>query len=480
MKYRALTILLFDLLLLFANYVVAAHAVTFISNEIIQQHFIEPFSRDNDVMLYTYGFSCIIGIILFYSAGHYTRRITWWGQAQSLLFIFFVLFLVNGFMSFAIQERFSRLWISYAFVEAFVFVLLGRYFSMRVGRKLGIWSVPTTVIGNGDNAIETLFAVYSDPYSGYDPATIIFYQPYKAFDAMDLPVPLRKVKSLSGPSTCKSYIRNSRKDMFYILAPEAFREIDGEKIIALFDDLGINNYACVPPTKGLRLYGMEPEYFFGHNIMLMNLGHRIRKPLMPLFKRLMDATLSSILLVLLSPFFLIASMLVMMDGGSVFFTQKRVGKDGKIFPCIKFRTMRVNAEAMLKDILRKDKQLKAEWERGFKLKNDPRVTRIGKFLRLTSLDELPQLINVLKGDMSLVGPRPITRQERKYFGDKFSIYTSVRPGITGLAQVNGRKDSTFKYRIYLDSWYVEHWSLWYDIVILFKTARIVLTLEGAY
>ena len=137
-------------------------------------------------------------------------------------------------------------------------------------------------------------------------------------------------------------------------------------------------------------------------------------------------------------------------------------------------------EAILKNILATDPEARAEWEKDFKLKNDPRITKIGQFIRKTSLDEIPQLFNVLKGDMSLVGPRPIVEDEKKYYAEKIGDYFSVKPGITGLWQVSGRNDITYDQRVYLDSWYVNHWSIWNDIVIILKTVLVILCRKGAY
>lgn len=162
------------------------------------------------------------------------------------------------------------------------------------------------------------------------------------------------------------------------------------------------------------------------------------------------------------------------------YSQTRVGRDKKAFKCYKFRTMVLNSQQVLRELLERDPLAKQQWQKEFKLKNDPRITQIGKLLRKTSLDELPQLWNVLKGEMSLVGPRPVTRQELKYYGDDLTYYTMVRPGLSGLWQVSGRNDVDYTTRVYLDAWYVKNWSLWNDMVILIKTVNIVLRRKGAY
>ena len=186
------------------------------------------------------------------------------------------------------------------------------------------------------------------------------------------------------------------------------------------------------------------------------------------------------LLVALSPLMLLVAWLVRhQDHGPVLFGHYRVGRDGQLFRCLKFRTMRMNAAEMLAELLRNDPQARAEWDRDHKLANDPRVTRIGDFLRRTSLDELPQLINVLRGEMVLVGPRPITVEELTKYGRTRWHYLSVPPGITGLWQVSGRSDTTYDERVALDRTYVETRSPWVDLCVLIKTVKVVLMRDGA-
>jgi undecaprenyl-phosphate galactose phosphotransferase len=151
-----------------------------------------------------------------------------------------------------------------------------------------------------------------------------------------------------------------------------------------------------------------------------------------------------------------------------------------MFDCLKFRTMVPDAAGVLKQLLDTNPGARAEWGRDFKLKDDPRITSIGAFLRRTSLDELPQLWNVLKGEMSLVGPRPIIEVELERYGEEVGYYLETRPGITGLWQISGRNNTSYDDRVALDCWYVRNWSLWYDLVILVKTVRVVLWREGAY
>ena len=185
-------------------------------------------------------------------------------------------------------------------------------------------------------------------------------------------------------------------------------------------------------------------------------------------------------LITLAPFFIVICLLIRRDGGNAFFAHYRVGKDGKLFGCMKFRSMISNSQEVLKTLLENDAEARMEWERDQKLKNDPRITPVGNFLRKTSLDELPQLINVLRGDMSLVGPRPVTQEELSRYGEEVTFYLRVKPGITGLWQVSGRNDTTYETRVALDTWYVQNWSVYNDLVILFKTIKVVIGRDGSY
>lgn len=205
--------------------------------------------------------------------------------------------------------------------------------------------------------------------------------------------------------------------------------------------------------------------------------------LRPKIKRLLDIVTASTLLILILPIFALLSVIIARDGGPIFFAHRRIGRGGKEFGCLKFRSMHPNASELLNDLIKKDSAARIEWVNNQKLRNDPRVTKIGRLLRSTSIDELPQLINVLSGDMSLVGPRPIIAQELNDFYRKCGAdecYLSVRPGITGLWQVSGRCDTTYNERMALDTAYVRTPSLRTDLVILVRTVSVVLRRSGAY
>lgn len=194
-------------------------------------------------------------------------------------------------------------------------------------------------------------------------------------------------------------------------------------------------------------------------------------------KRILDIVLASIGLVVLSPFFLLVGIIIKIDSkGPVFFAHDRIGKNGKPFKMYKFRTMHKNAQEMIKDFT--EEQMK-EWKENYKLKDDPRITKVGNVLRKTSLDELPQIWNIIKGDLSIIGPRPIVTDELKKYGENKEKFLSVTPGLTGYWQANGRSDTTYEERMEMELYYVDHISWKLDIKIFFKTIIAVIKKEGA-
>lgn len=194
-------------------------------------------------------------------------------------------------------------------------------------------------------------------------------------------------------------------------------------------------------------------------------------------KRFFDFILSLIAIILLLPVFLIIAIAIKLDSkGPVFFKHKRIGKNGKMIGVYKFRSMVINAEELMKNFTKEQKE---EYEKNFKLDNDPRITKVGKFLRKSSLDELPQLLNILIGNMSIVGPRPIVTKELEKYGNQKDKFLSVTPGLTGFWQASGRSDVDYDERIKMELYYVDHCSLWLDFKIILKTFVAVIKKEGA-
>jgi lipopolysaccharide/colanic/teichoic acid biosynthesis glycosyltransferase len=227
----------------------------------------------------------------------------------------------------------------------------------------------------------------------------------------------------------------------------------------------------------------KAEAFRNRNLFQENPPQKNTFRIQIVLKQVMDRIGAAAGLILLSPVFLIVAALLKLEGqgGSIFYGGYRVGKDGQKFRCWKFRSMEPNSDHIFHAYLKANPEAQAHWDAYRKLENDPRVTtRTARLIRKLSIDELPQLWNVLMGDMSLVGPRPILEDEVHYFGSNYKIYCAARPGITGLWQVSGRSETTYFQRVLLDRQYVRRWSLWRDIAILFKTVQIVALGKGAY
>lgn len=268
--------------------------------------------------------------------------------------------------------------------------------------------------------------------------------------------------------------------MQFIIAVESD---ESELRNAWLQQLMLNGYryvSVIPTLRGMPVDSTDMSFIFSHEVMIFRVHQSLAKWPSRILKRSFDIFASILIILVLSPFLLFISRRVKKDGGPAIYGHERIGKNGVPFKCLKFRSMSVNSKELLTELLARDPEAKTEWDETFKLKNDPRITKIGHLLRRTSMDELPQLFNVLKGEMSLVGPRPIIHAELERYHDQVDYYLMSKPGMTGLWQVSGRSDVDYETRVYFDAWYVKNWSMWNDIAILFKTISVVLKKDGAY
>lgn len=243
--------------------------------------------------------------------------------------------------------------------------------------------------------------------------------------------------------------------------------------------LEFSRYILIPNVRGVGSFGVvlhDLEGLFG-----MEVRNNLASPYYRVAKRLLDYFLIAAGSIFILPLCALIAFLIRLDSpGSPFYSHPRVGKNGQPINVWKFRSMVLNADTILHDHLVGHEDAQLEWQQTQKLKHDPRVTRVGRFLRRTSLDELPQLWNVIKGEMSLVGPRPVMQEELERYGEGKNQYLSVRPGLTGLWQVSGRNNTSYDERIQFDEYYARNWSIWLDIYILCRTIWVVLNREGAY
>lgn len=405
--------------------------------------------------------ACVL--LWFENTGHYRLRMPFWIEAHRIFSAMTIALMTDAFLHFAMRQDASRFSLFFAWIFGGLFIEGGRCLLRTVLLRKGLWQTRTLLVGDGPLAEETRLVLNEEPALGYDVATQI----------EDLPATMSRCNN-SWRNLCARH----RASHVVIALEGAALTSSYEQIAQLMrDDIP---FSVAPALGQMPVIGMEPLQFFNHDLMLLVRSSGLEQPLPRIVKRFMDIVVSSIALVVLSPLFLLLALLTKMDGGPAFFSHKRIGMNGKHFGCLKFRSMRVDAKAILDKTLAENPAAKAEYETFHKLKNDPRVTRIGHFLRRTSLDELPQIYNVLKGDMSLVGPRPIIVDELSMCGPDAVYYNRIRPGLTGLWQVSGRSNVSFKRRVQMDSWYVRNWSLWNDIAILFKTVPALLHNRGAY
>lgn len=354
-----------------------------------------------------------------------------------------------------------------------VLLVLARTVARWALSQLGLWARPAVIFGAGDNAQQAALALHSEPVMGY--AVQAFIVP--AGTTMHLP----EAAALR-PWPQQDADFDALRRVHCVIALEASQSELRDHLIRQLSQHQIKSVSVIPSMRGVPLFGLETTQFFSHEVLMIHVRNNLMNPVHLWTKRVFDVVGASCLILLLSPLMLwVAYKIWRSDGAPVIFSQPRVGKELKTFKFYKFRSMVKNAEDMLKHW---EATQSPEWHEytanNFKLANDPRLISIGAMIRRTSIDELPQLFNVIMGDMSLVGPRPLLHREINDYGEDLSLYGQTPPGLTGLWQVSGRSHTTFDDRVAFDAWYVKNWSIWTDITILFKTWSVVFKRKGAY
>ncbi len=366
----------------------------------------------------------------------------------------------------------SRLYLVLQGVFAFFFLCFVRILGARIMSWAGVGKYPALLVGAGKTAQLLLRGIESD-------AGLNFHFIGYVDDAGERKEYVGNLPYCGSFDNIEKIITETGVNDVFIAAPGLSPE-QLDSLIYRIQPL-VRNLAFVPDLIGLPVNGVTVESMFNERLLIMGLRNNLARIYNKIAKYIFDMVLTLIGVILISPVLLLLAILIRLDSpGPIIFAHKRIGQHGKEFPCYKFRTMCVDADARLKEYLAANPEAREEWERDFKLKDDPRVTRVGRVLRRTSLDELPQLLNVLKGQMSLVGPRPIVKAEIPRYGSYIADFYMVRPGITGMWQVNGRSDTTYDERVQMDSWYVRNWSVWLDLSLLWKTVSVVLNHKGAY
>lgn len=418
----------------------------------------------------------VVWVFFLYYEGLYTKRFSFWDEIQALWKVSF--FSTVGIFTILsvgkMGEEMSRTVVVLMGVFSLVYLPLVRMIVKKILRQLGFLKRNVLILGAGETGKLIVKALKKEQNYGYEIKGFVDDDPNKFGKEIE------GVKIHKGTDRAATYINMCGIDDLVIAMPGAGKE----RLQGLINSLQhkVDRILFVPDIFGIAVLGTSLQHFFHEEAFAFEMKNNLARPLNIFIKRSFDIAVSILLLPLLSVPMALISFLIRIDSpGRAIFSQVRVGRKGTMFSCYKFRTMYADAEEKLEVILRDDPEAKNSWEQYWKLSDDPRVTKVGRFLRTTSLDELPQLFNVLKGEMSFVGPRPVTQDEiDRYYRDMAELCFSVLPGITGLWQVSGRSNTSYDYRIALDSWYVRNWNLWLDIVILFKTIKIVVRREGAY
>lgn len=404
---------------------------------------------------------------------HYTYRKPFWFELKEIIKTLVIFSLLDLALIAFSKWDFSRTLWSFTWLYALILVPLLRSCVKNTILKTGHWQKHTIIIGCGRNAHEAFAALQSEELLGYD---------VKAFvapaDSMVTENSFNGIPVIGHQDILWETVDLNNTQ--FIVAVENEQRAMRDQWLKLLSSKKCRSVSVVPTLRGVPLYGTDMSFVFSHEVMLLRVSNNLAKRSSRFLKRTFDIVVASLLLLFLAPVFGVICWLVSRDGGNPIYGHERIGQEGKKFKCLKFRSMVTNSTEVLEKLLATDEAARNEWDKDFKLKNDPRVTKIGALMRKTSLDELPQLWNVIRGNMSLVGPRPVIEAELERYAGDVDYYLMAKPGMTGLWQVSGRNDIDYDTRVYFDSWYVKNWALWTDIAILFKTVGVVLQRDGAY
>ncbi|EGK60989.1 undecaprenyl-phosphate galactosephosphotransferase [Centipeda periodontii DSM 2778] len=367
----------------------------------------------------------------------------------------------------------SRLYVILFGILALFNIYVGRYILLKLLKTTNTLTKPVILIGAGKTAELVLRSFDRDLGYRYRVIGILDDSPISE----DLP---QKFLLMGTLENAAEIIHDSSVKTVIITAPG----MEKEKLQTLLEGIQpyVRDIIFVPDLIGVPLYNVEAQTLFNEQIMMLSLRNNLARRRNQLFKRIFDIVVGGLVCIPIIPIIFVIALCIKIDSkGAAFFNAERIGKKGEIFTCYKFRSMHLDSQKILEEYLAENPAAKEEWDTYAKLRDyDPRVTKVGKWIRKYSLDELPQILNVIKGDMSLVGPRPYLPREKKDIGEYLSTITLTVPGVTGFWQTSGRNDVSFAGRVAMDTWYVRNWSIWLDLMYLFKTAKIVFTGKGAY
>ncbi|MFA9478278.1 undecaprenyl-phosphate galactose phosphotransferase WbaP [Phycisphaerales bacterium AB-hyl4] len=378
--------------------------------------------------------------------------------------------LVAGTFLIKDAEAFSRAVVLVSWVLTLVLVPVGRVALRACLARQRWWGTSVVVVGNTAMGRRTVEMLLSHPEIGLKPIAVISREREQKGHVHGVPV-------IGGLGRAPRLAR--REGVTHAILTTSDTESQAFERLLQKLSRSFRHLIFVPQLTGLASLGVSSMDFGG--TLALEVRHRLLDSGRQTIKRLLDLMLVLISLPVVLPMVVVIAWLIRRDSpGPALFSQERVGRGGRPFMAWKFRSMVVDADEKLAEALGDDPKTREQWRSLRKIKDDPRVTRVGAILRKTSLDELPQLWNVVKGEMSLVGPRPIIREETLRYEQFYPLYKRVRPGLTGLWQVSGRSDVDFRQRVYIDAYYVRNWSVWLDFYVLLRTIRTVLGCRGAY
>lgn len=391
------------------------------------------------------------------------RRLT---LATSLVY----LVLAAGTFLFREGNTYSRAVFLGAWILSVVLVPLNRALVRHLLARRPWWGYPVAVLGAGETGRIVVQALKRNPGLGFKPVAILDDNPAKHGSLEGVPV-------VGGVELAPALAMELGVRHAIVAMPGVPRE----KLLHILESYGgiFPHVVLIPDLFGFSSLWVSAADLGG--VLGLELRQRLLLPGPRSLKRTIDLASAVVGGLLISPLLLLIALLIKLDSrGPVLYGHTRIGQEGRRFKAWKFRSMIPDADRALQDYLERHPELWAEWEATQKLKNDPRVTRVGRWLRKLSLDELPQLWNIIKGEMSLVGPRPVVQEELAKYGEKGVLYLKVKPGMTGLWQVSGRSETSYEERVELDAYYVRNWSIWLDLYILARTVWVVIFGRGAY
>ena len=409
------------------------------------------------------GAAALAGIIGYFSSHeHYEHRVPFWAECRDVVRGTGFAVMLTATAAVLLALGIPRVPVMAAALAFPVAVLLLRRVARAVLSTAGLWRMNVVVVGEGAWSAQVETALRAERSLGYD---VVAHASASALRSGG-----------TAPEGVWSQLLAHHDAQLLVLAHDTEGRLPASLIANLVRERV--PYALLPKLDGLPMVGARHTYL-GQETVMLSYRNNLRKPIARAAKLAFDVVAASAALFVLAPVMLVIAAVVGLDGGKVFYAHTRIGARGRVFRCLKFRSMVTDSEAALQALFARDPAAAEEWAHTQKLRRDPRVTWIGRLLRKTSLDELPQLLNVLRLEMSLVGPRPIVSLEIPKYAEDIAYYYETRPGITGLWQVSGRSDTTYAQRVQLDSFYVKNWSIWQDFSIIARTIPAVVSGRGA-